>query len=313
MYPTPILLVLFNRPQKTKKLFEVLRRIKPEILYVSMDGPRNNVETDGVKCEKIRKLVAEIDWAKNIQLLDHNKNLGCHLAPRKAIEWFFKENEAGIILEDDCIPHPDFFPFCTEMLSKYKNDNRIFTINGSNLGYHTDSKYSYSFCRFMNMTGWATWSRTSDSIDYYLDAWKKNRSKSFFLYTKLRNHIFDLDINWFLYWRNIFNKTVECHTVNWWDYHWIFNQVNSRKLSVVPKVNLVTNIGFDEEGTHTKSTEDPAANIKTESLTFPLVHPKRIKINYEYEEKIAKPKWALYNRLPFVFYLKKYIALIIKK
>ena len=309
---SPILLILFNRPLTTNHVFEAIQRVRPSKLYIAADGPRNEVPSDIESCIAARLITEHIDWPCEVKRLYQTQNLGCSLGPRTAFEWFFSQESEGMILEDDCVPHPDFFQFASEMLDRYRYNKKIISINGSNLGYTLENGNSYTFSRFMNMWGWATWADRANSIDYSLAKWKQITNPLGFLYSKLRQNRFDADINWYKYWLHKFDLTVEQQNVTWWDWQWIFHQITHDQLSVVPAVNLVTNIGFNSDATHTKEITNPAFNIPTITMNFPLKHPQKIKPDFAYEELFVKWVWCYHKRLPFIFHLKQFVKNIFK-
>lgn len=302
MFDVPILLIVFNRPATTSKLIEAIREVKPKKLFISADGPRESFPEERLACESVRKIINKIDWECEIETLYHKENQGCHWAPRKALQWFFSHVEEGIILEDDCIPNKYFFLYCKELLLKYRNDERIFTINGGNLGYNLENGYSYTFSRFMNMTGWATWRRTIQEIDYNLKDWKSRKVPIWSIYKCLRQSFYDTDFVWFKYWKHKFDLSTK-KNVTWWDWHWINYQVLNKRYSIVPSVNLVTNIGFGEDATHTKEEKNPAGNLQTYELSFPLKHPLKLQIDITYEENYVKWVWCYHRRMKFSRYV----------
>ncbi|MEQ1554747.1 MAG: hypothetical protein ABL929_11240 [Ferruginibacter sp.] len=303
----PILFIIFNRPSSTKIVFEAIRKAKPSKLYIAADAPRKNKE-DKKKCFDAKKYTENIDWPCQVFRLYQSDNLGCSLGPRAAFDWFFSQEQEGIILEDDCVPDGSFFCFATAMLEKYRANKKIISINGSNLGYKLKNGDSYSFSRYMNMWGWATWADRANKIDYNLKYWKCVKNPLLYLHKKLSNHLFDLDINWYKYWQHKFDITVTKENITWWDWQWIFHQIENNQLSIVPSVNLVTNIGFDENATHTNEANNPSANIVSKELLTPYLHPAQIKPDVDYEENFVKWVWCYHKRLPVSFYLKQLIS-----
>ena len=308
MFTVPILMIVFNRPDKTKRVLQALEKIKPARIFVAADGPRLNIADDAENSLAVRKLFDNLAWPCEVHRLFQSQNLGVALNPRKGLTWFFHHVEEGIILEDDCVPGEDFFPYCRELLAYYRTDARVFTINGGNLGYELTNGNSYTFTRFMNMTGWATWRRSFLMIDYDLKGWCKTKQPLFYVYSYLRQHLFDFDINWYKYWRLRFDLSIDAEKTKWWDYHWIYNQLVNKKVSIVPCRNLVTNIGFDDTATSVTDSNNPAANVPVNKMIFPLKHPTSIKVDMKYEENIVKEKWCSYKRLPFIFYIKMYVS-----
>ncbi len=305
-----VLIIIFNRPSTTQKVFQALRKVSPERLYIAADAPRDGYENDEELCAQTRHITEQIDWPCEVKRLYQEKNLGCSLGPRAAFDWFFSHEKEGIILEDDCLPNPNFFRFADEMLNRYRNNPRIISINGSNLGFAWNEGSSYTYSRYMNMWGWATWADRAQQIDYSLHSWKNQKKRTLYLHQKMRQHIFDFDINWYKYWQHKFDMTIEKERITWWDWQWIYHQLKHRQLSIVPGKNLVTNIGFDELATHTQDHSNPAANIPSESIKFPLIHPLKIAPNFKYEEHI-KWVWCYYKRLPFLFYIKHYVSKVL--
>ncbi len=308
---TPILFIIFNRPDSTKKVFEAIEQAKPSRLYIAADAPRTGNLNDEANCKPARAITENINWPCEVKRLYQKKNLGCGLAVSEAINWFFSQNEEGIILEDDCLPHPDFFIFASEMLDKFRDNKKIISINGSNLGYHLKDGNSYTFSRFMNMWGWATWKDRAGEIDYKITDWKNQNKPLFWLYKHLRQYLFDLDLNWYKFWGIKFDKVVEDEKFTW-DWQWMYHQLKNRQLSVVPATNLVSNIGFDEDATHTIEINNPAANIPTAPMQFPFIHSVHIQPDFVYEEHFVKWVWCYQKRLPSTFYIKQFISTIIK-
>jgi len=303
MFDTPILFLIFNRPNETEKVFEVIRKVAPKHLYIAADGPRSNKEGESELCKTVRDVVTDIDWECDIRTLYREKNLGCKEAVSEAINWFFRQEEQGIILEDDCLPDISFFPYCEQLLEKYKNDDSIISIGGTNLGYEFPNQYSYGFSRFMNMWGWATWRRSVNLVDYNMAEWRQKSRKGWFLHQRIQPSLFTFDLNWIKYWEFFFNQ-VSSGKIDTWDYQWIFAQLKYKKLSVFPAKNLVKNIGFDNTATHTFFPEHQIAHFKKESICFPLIAPNQKEIDEKYENDYLKKIWFTYNKQPIFYILK---------
>ncbi len=296
MFDTPILFLIFNRPDTTARVFNEIRRLKPGNLFVAADGPRKGLVGEDADCHASRQIVLRnIDWPCNLKTFVRDENAGCKMAVSQAIKWFFEHVEQGIILEDDCLPDPAFFPYCASLLEKYKDDNRIISIGGTNLGYSFRSNESYSFSRFMNMWGWATWKRSAVLVDYDMNEWNKLWSKNFFLQKAIQTDILAIDVNWIKYWREHFDLTASGE-INTWDYQWIFAQLYYNKTSIFPSYNLIKNIGFTDKATHTPYPDHPIAGLPLQSLEFPLKHPDSLKINKEYEGEFLKKIWFSYKK-----------------
>ncbi|MBI1781728.1 MAG: hypothetical protein HYR66_10220 [Sphingobacteriales bacterium] len=198
------------------------------------------------------------------------------------------------------------------MLNRFRDNKKIISINGSNLGYKPLHGYSYSFSRFMNMWGWATWADRANKIDYTLEEWKNEKMPMWTLYKRMRQGIFDSDINWYKYWKDKFDKTIRQPAITWWDWQWIYHQLKHKQLSIVPSSNLVTNIGFTSEATHTREATNPAANIPVAAMPVFYRHPLKVKPDFIYEEAFVKWVWCYHKRLPLSFYFKQMIRSILK-
>lgn len=302
-----ILFIIFNRPESTRQVWEAIRQARPERVYIAADGPRTENPDDTEKCKEARAITEIADWPCIIKRLYRESNLGCSLGPIIAFKWFFEQEEEGIILEDDCLPSKSFFSFCSEMLDKYRNNKRVLLISGCNLGYKLNNGNSYDFSRIPNMWGWATWKESESQIDYRLSEWRRVKRKLWRAYRQFGNGWFDMDLNWYLYWIDKFDRTVKEENISWWDWQWIYFQTRNKQVSVFPERNLVQNIGFNEEATHTKHADNPANFLQREELNFPLKHPSAIKGNTDYVENYLKLNLFQYKKLPWHFYPRHYI------
>lgn len=291
-FNTPILFLIFNRPKSTQLVFDVIVKIKPSKLYIAADGPRDFKENEKSLCDEVRKIVTEgITWDCEVKFLFRNENLGCGKAVSEAINWFFFDVEEGIILEDDTIPTITFFSYCQEMLNIYRNDERIWSISGFNFGASGISKsHNYTFAKFMNMWGWATWKRTSLKVDYSLFKWREAKNKKLFTSLIVQDSLIDTDLTWIDYWTTNFYLIVN-GKIDTWDYQWIYSQLINKGLTIYPSVNLVENIGFNEFATHTTNKVHKVSQIKTGEieLNFSKQIPKQ---NKEFQNFYLKKIWA---------------------
>lgn len=286
-FPVPILFIVFNRPKTTAKVFEEIRKIKPEKLYVGADGPRNNVDIK--LCKETRDVIKNIDWECKLYTKFNKTNLGCKKGVSSAINWFFENVEEGIILEDDCLPDQSFFPFAKELLQKYRNDERIIQICGTNpLGEWKDKRQSYFFSYYGSIWGWATWRRGWKKFDVDMALWGDDRAKKFverILASKMqyffRKRVFDLSYS---------------GKIDAWSYAWSFARLVNSGLSVVPEVNLVQNLGFGVEAIHTKSSINPFSNLRRNEIEFPLKHPKNVVVDRDFDKKYFL-KLTIYSRV----------------
>lgn len=304
-FTTPILFIIFNKREETKKVFDTIRILQPVKLFIAADGPRKDIFEENQKCEYIKNwLLDNIDWDCEVYTLFRDINLGCGLAPASAISWFFEHVEEGIILEDDCVPHTDFFYYCEELLSKYRYDNKIGVIGGNNFqeGVNFVGKDSYYFSNYSFTWGWATWRRVW--VDYQFNLEKLNRQMMFRRIDKTFKTKQEK-----IYWKGIFDDLVVLNT-SAWDYQLWFHIWLNGMISIVPVLNLVTNIGFGENATHTTDKNSIQAFLKSKAL-LPLIHPSKIVTNYKadlsYFENVWCPKqkfntlkW-IYSLLPQIF------------
>ncbi|PAX60058.1 glycosyltransferase family 2 protein [Brunnivagina elsteri] len=263
---TPVAFLIFNRPDTTEKVFEAIRQAKPPKLLVVADGPRPDRPGEAEKCQAAREIIKQVDWDCEVLTNYSDVNLGCKKRVASGLDWVFENVEEAIILEDDCLPHPTFFPFCEELLDKYRDDNRIMTISGDNFQFgKTRNKDSYYFSRYNHCWGWASWRRAWQHYDIEMKNWEKVRDEGWL------KDIF-CDSSSVKYWENIFQRTYE-GKIDTWDYIWTYCCWLQNGLTILPNVNLVSNIGFGNEGTHTKSKKNIFANIPAEEMRFLLQHP----------------------------------------
>jgi len=260
-FKTPILFLIFNRPELTQKVFEEIKKQKPKYLFVAADGARPDVLEDIVKCKATRDIVLNgIDWDCEVKTLLRHENLGCGRAVSQAITWFFDNVEQGIILEDDCLPNNSFFVFCDKMLDYYQNDFNVMHISGSS--YTKNKKCNnYYFTKLPFIWGWATWKRAWLHYDFnikYILPEEKNKI--------LKNVFNNNDI--VLYWENILKDFHLTHDSYTWDYQWFLNVWSKDGLVIQPCINLVQNIGFDENATHTINSDHFLGKLKTKEFSL---------------------------------------------
>ncbi len=266
MIKTPVVFIIFNRKETTKRVFQAIRKAQPTQLLVISDAPRLHYPDDIKKCEETRNIINAVDWKCEVLTNYASVNLGIRKRLETGLNWVFQQVEEAIIFEHDCLPHPSFFPFCETLLQYYKNDNRIMHIGGNNfqLGYY-QPKESYYFSHYTHIWGWATWRRAWRYYDAKMKLWEQ---------VKLERWLEQLLVNpqTLKYWKTIFQKTHD-YKIDTWDYQWTFACWLQGALSIVPSVNLVSNIGFGKEGIYTLDSDDILANLLTQEMTFPLHHP----------------------------------------
>lgn len=256
IFSTSVLFIVFNRPETTKLVFESIKRMRPQKLYISSDGPRINREGEKLKVDLVRNLVTNIDWDCEVFTLFREENIGCKLAVSSAINWFFSHEEKGIILEDDCLPNLDFFNFCSRMLTAYENESKVMMITGNNFqNGQKRGDASYYFSKYNHIWGWATWRRAWEKYDLDISFWPKY---------KLSKSWVDLFPNKVerKYWEAIFNRTYN-KEIDTWDYSWAASIWYNNGVTLTPNVNLISNIGFNRDATHTTSTNNKLANLPT--------------------------------------------------
>ncbi|TGK21400.1 glycosyl transferase [Leptospira kmetyi] len=261
----PVLLIAFNRPDSTSRVFETIRKYKPKKLYMAADGPRDGREGEKNRCEQVRSIVQQVDWECDVQTLFHPRNFGCKIAVSSAIDWFFKNEEQGIILEDDIIPEPSFYQFCEELLERYKDDERIGMISGDNFGFgFRRNLNSYYYSIYSHIWGWASWRRAWKGYDVHMKDYDD------FLKSEFLADLFS-NATEYNFWKSNFDK-VAFENFDTWDFQWVYHNFKNGRLNIMPSVNLIRNIGFGESAAHTKQ-ENQYSNMKTEPMNFPLVHP----------------------------------------
>lgn len=265
-FRTPVLFLIFNRPDATQRVFDEIKKAKPLRLYVAADGPRSNKEGESDRCEETRKIIRQVDWECEVATLFREENLGCKKAVSSAIDWFFGQEEEGIILEDDCLPDPSFFGYCQELLEKYRDDDRVMMISGDNFqdgAMRGDG--SYYFSKNVHIWGWASWRRAWNKYDVTMRSYpefrKQGRIESVFQGKILQQ-----------YWLSIFDS-VFSGKIDTWDYQWVYAVWANGSLSIIPNVNLISNIGFRNDATHTRGTESEFANMDTKALGA-INHPR---------------------------------------
>lgn len=263
---SPVLFLIFNRPDVTAVVFEAIKAARPSRLYIAADGPRTDRPADSELCRQTLEVVKDVSWSCEVKTLHRETNLGCKNAVSSAIDWFFENEEEGIILEDDCLPAPDFFYFCDAMLEKYRHDTRIRHITGSNFQF--GKKYGDASYYFANQTyvwGWASWRRVWMDYDQTLSAYPEDEAC-----TQLDKIFEDPFIA--QEWKRIFRE-VKNGIIDTWDYQLALINYFNNSLSINPNVNLIKNIGFRADGTHTTGGDNTYADLALELLGT-LKYPK---------------------------------------
>jgi hypothetical protein len=267
----PVVFVLFNRPELARKVFDVLRVAQPRILYVVADGPREGHADDAGLCSETLKILDTVDWPCRIVRDIADTNMGCQKRVSSGVSRALSEFERCIVLEDDCVPDPSFFPFCSELLERYERDERIMAVSGDNFVNSQTRSNTYYFSRFNHIWGWATWRRAWNLFDFEMKDWPA--------YKQART-LYEIwpDGRSARYWERLFDATHD-GLINSWGYRWTFCCWRNNGLTALPDVNLVTNIGFGAGATHTKQRKSAWAVRPVGSMAFPLHHPSVIEPN----------------------------------
>ncbi|MBS3027363.1 MAG: glycosyltransferase family 2 protein [Dolichospermum sp. DET50] len=284
---TPVAFIIFNRPDTTKRVFEAIREAKPPKLLVIADGPRVDRPGEAENCAAARAIIEGVDWECEVLTNYSDVNLGCGKRVSTGIDWVFDQVEEAIILEDDCLPDPSFFKFCELMLEEYRHDQRIMSISGTNfLGTWKSSIQSYYFSYYGGIWGWASWARAWQYFDYEMKLWEESEVHC------LMRDILGSEKE-YKNREKVFSETFEGKK-NIWGYQWHFARLVQSGLSIVPTVNLISNLGFGEDSTNTRNKDSEVSNLKTQNMKFPLIHPqymmRDVAADKLYFEKMYNPK-----------------------
>lgn len=285
----PVVFIIFKRPEKTRRVLAEIRRVEPKTIIVIADGPKN--ADDAPLVQKTRQVVEEgIDWDCDIIKDYADENLGCKIRISSGLTRAFETFDRLIILEDDCLPTTSFFRFCDELLECFADDTRIMQITGFNAMETWDpGPYSYFYSHYGRSWGWASWSQAWDLFDVELDSWSKAESKR-----ALRDRV--VDLRKYLQLKRVYDKTYRGE-IDSWGYGWSYARFVHSGLSVVPAKNLVTNIGFGTEATHTTTTTHKFAGFQRYELDFPLRHNPFVVEDREFVDRTAS-KYSWKNFIP---------------
>ncbi|GAB3993178.1 hemolytic protein HlpA [Spirosoma daeguense] len=276
-FSVPILFIIFNRLKETQAVFNAIRLLQPEHLFIAADGPRYHIVGEQVKCTIVREWVVDnVDWPCSIHTLFRDQNIGCGKGPSEAISWFFEHVEEGIILEDDCLPNSSFFAFCEELLTKYRNDERISAISGNNFQpvQPMHLSYDYYFSIFPSSWGWATWRRAWKGFDFTISSWPTINKKDVLV------NLF-VDKKYALWWKRQFDWMYKNQPQDMWDFQFHYHSIQKKQLAIIPKANLVSNIGHNSNGTHFQDPNSLISKLPTYNIEPQLRHPNEVLRNYE--------------------------------
>ncbi len=277
---TPVALIIFNRVRTTERVFEELAKVKPRQLFVIADGPRPGRPDDVEKCAATRKVIERVDWECEVKTNFADENLGCGMRPATGISWVFEHVDRAIFLEDDCVPHPSFFRFCDEMLERYADDERVMMVSGNNfLPDGGPMARSYTFFRFLNLWGWASWRRAWKHYDFAMESWPRHRNSGWM------RAVSD-DPRVLAFWRRVFDSVYTHISLrDIWDYQFAYAVMKQGGFGIAPSRNLVSNIGWGEDATHTTG-ESGLANLPAVEMPFPLDHPPVVAYDRGYDEQV---------------------------
>jgi hypothetical protein len=271
---SPVLFLIFNRPDTTQRVFNSIREAQPPRLYIVADGPRAHKPGEVDRCNEARRIATSVDWPCELKTLFREQNLGCKLSVSKGIDWFFDNEEEGLIIEDDVLPVSSFYPYCDELLERYRHDARVAFVSGSN---NVASRYcspdSYFFSYHILIWGWATWRRAWRNFDVTMKDWPKWRRDGGLRRMSQGKLFFER------YWQDIFDR-VYAGEVDTWDFQWNFACWKRGMVTAIPKYNQTFNLGFGADSTHTMATAPRFIRDSIPNpLDFPLQHPPKVEGN----------------------------------
>jgi hypothetical protein len=285
-----VLFLIFNRPDTTALVLEAIRTARPPRLYVAADGPRANRPDEIDRCEAARRIATSVDWPCHVETRFGEANLGVQEAVSSAIDWFFESEEEGIVLEDDCLPSAGFFTFCEDLLDRFRDDERVMAVCGSCYA-KPDASYlaSYYFSYYADMWGWASWRRAWRLYDRELARWPEFKAGRYLEALARGSGQHEA------YWTGLFDATRDGR-IRSWDYHWIYTVIEQGGLACYPVANLVSNLGWRADATHTVAEPNqvgPVANLPHQKLTFPLIHPNHFARSATLDRKIEAVRLGL--------------------
>ena len=267
-FGVPIAILNFNRPHLTRRVFEVVRQIKPRRLLLIADGPRPSRPDDIQLCAEVRAIFDEIDWDCEVSRKFSDTNLGSFKSNSSGLNWVFDTVEEAIIIEDDCVPSLSFFPYCEELLERYRDDPRVAVISGINLGFPVKSLKtdSYFFSAYTLNWAWASWRRVWKQVDMEMPWWEQETGR------EMLRTLFPRSGEW-KYWYELYERIHSGEMKNAWDYQLILSSFRHSQYCVFPKVNLVSNVGFGPDGTNVTDSSSLMHDFPKGEMVFPLVHP----------------------------------------
>ncbi|MGW5867323.1 hypothetical protein ACWFRJ_34795 [Streptomyces sp. NPDC055239] len=289
-FQTPVLFVAYHRTDLAPVLMDRIREVRPAKLFIAMDGPKSDVPGDDLAVAEVRRIIEEkIDWPCEVQRRYGDKNQGCKVNVAGAIDWFFEHVEAGIIIEDDTLADVSFFSFAEELLNRYADDSEVMHIGGTHYLEPHLRPESYYFSKYNTIWGWATWRRAWQHYDMWISDWPEIVKSGV-----LAEHFPDPTEREL--WEGRWGRIYEGKGQDDWDYQW-FLICLLRGKAIIPTANLVTNLGFRADATHTADPGHEFAALACDELTWPLTHPATKDRDRDLDERIFE---QLVARAPFV-------------
>ena len=280
----PVALIVFNRPETTRRVFVEVARVRPKRLFLIADGPRHDHPADVEHCAQVRRIVSKVDWPCEVETEFAETNRGCRQRISTGLDWLFSRAEEAIILEDDCLPEPTFFRFADELLERFREDARVMHICGANFQFgRSRGDASYYFSKYPHVWGWAGWRRAWRAYDVRMAQWPALRASGW-----LDRHAAGAPERG--YWQRMFDAAYSGR-LDTWDYQWAFSCWVRDGLSVIPNVNLVSNIGFGPSATHTGGA-DLYADLPTQPMAFPVAHPGSVARHAEADAFTARSMYT---------------------
>ncbi len=294
----PVGFFIFNRIETTKKVFEAIREAGPPKLYLVSDAARPGRAGEDCKVREVREYVeSHIDWECEVRKNYATENMGCKRRMASGISWVFENEEMAIILEDDCLPSQTFFRFCQEMLNKYKDDERISIIGGYKIVPTYEIKEDYIFSYFASIWGWASWRRAWELYDMDMTLWPDARKKGT-LRRQFSNQYYKAK-------KEEYDK-VCFGNFDTWDFQWGFARTINNTLGIIPKNNLIQNIGFGPDATHTVSLKRGVLGER-EEMEFPVTFQKYVIRDVGYDELHMRNVARSNRKLRLLKLVKKFL------
>lgn len=271
-FSVPIALFNFNRPQMTQQVFDIVRQIKPRRLLLVADGPRASRPEDAKLCAEVRDIFDDVDWDCEVSRNFSDTNLGSFKRNSSGLNWVFDTVEEAIILEDDCVPSLSFFPYCEALLEKYRDDTRVGVISGNNFGFAKVGRKndSYFFSAYSFTWGWASWRRVWLEVDLTMSWWEPKAGR------EMLRALFPKKAEW-QYWYDLYERIRLGKHKNAWDYQMLLSSFRHSQCCVIPRVNLVSNIGFGADATNCTDENSPLQNLARQELELPVVNPDDVR------------------------------------